>query len=534
MALVRLDTELAAGLGDRAALALSEVAEMTQRHYEHVRWLVNGRSRAVVAVVIESQDIPRKTRKLVLKSPVIDEGDIATAEFPRHHSAISEAPGDFAENHLCAPVNDPIRVGDGSWITFQEIAGKDIDAGEVLTVLLNRMLDRPGTRGDPDVEPHCDPGQFAAVCGQVVGGIMRDWVVDPLVAKPPMTVKDFLGRHVLDQMEPGGRLHHWSLEHPEDWVTVDGTADPLPNPLALCRGAFYGDKAFVRALVGRAHGDLHTDNVLVRVRPEIDGTAYHLIDTALYESDGPLTRDPVHLILYIIARSMDAISPLQQEALIKALVDPSPAPNHRLPGWLDLIVREIDRAALEWLTESGLQTEWREQWLLSLAGCSLLFLGRTSTRRQDLDWFLRLGAIAARRYMKLCPPASQSDHSATRTSELPATSSTWAGWLCQDLPDLLPVAKALNCVLEVEALRDHALRGDDRSQDYQELLRKVGGPSPLTRYGARGTEGTPVLEVYLCPLSLCDRREARTAGKAPLTCHLPRSGPQTMRQSFEA
>ena len=155
----------------------------------------------------------------------------------------------------------------------------------------------------------------------------------------------------------------------------------------------------IPALVGRCHGDLHTDNVLVRVGLVIDGTDFHLVDLALYEPGGPVTRDPVHLLLYILARRMDVISAAQQSVLIDALLAPERADAGLLPGWLADVIREVDGASLAWLKGTGLQPEWRRQRLLSLAGCAMLFLGRTSTRREDLHWFLRLAARAAAAFL---------------------------------------------------------------------------------------------------------------------------------------
>jgi len=385
--------ELAAGLGQAAATALAEIAETSGREYKPDRWLVNGRSRAKVVIVLENDRRTRASRRLVLKLSRRSDPERQPGDVLWHRQAYDTAPAAFARACLARPVYEPRRLSDGSWLTFAAIAGDDIERVEVLTVLLNAMLDH-GT-----AEPGCDPGTFARACGTVVSGILNEWTGRPRIAPEWFTVDRFLRAHLLDQMAPGGRLHTLSLRYARDEIDVPGEPRPLPSPFALARGAFFGGSPVIPALIGRCHGDLHADNVLVQVSPAIDVTKFHLVDLALYEPDGPVTRDPVHLMLYILARRMDVLSAAQQSALIDVLVSPERADARLLPGWLADVIHEVDGASLAWLEGTGLQPEFRRQRLLSLAGCAMLFLGRTSTRREDLDWFLRLAARAAKAFL---------------------------------------------------------------------------------------------------------------------------------------
>jgi len=379
---------LAAGLGGPAAAALAEFAQTCQRDYELDRWLANGRSRAPVAVVLESDHRTGSARRLVLKVTTA-----AQAEVLRQHQARAQAPAEFADAHLARYAHEPQRVGDGTWLSFQDVAGDDIESVEVLTVLFNAMLD--GSAG----EARCDPATFAGVCGAVIGGILNGWTGRPRLAPERYTVARFLHSHVLDQLAPGGRLLALSARYDRDTIEVPGEPGPLPNPFALARGTYQGATPVIPALTGRTHGDAHGDNILVRVLPEIDGTDFQLVDLALYQPDGPVTRDPVHLVLYLLARRLEVVSPAQQSALITVLLDPQRADGKLLPGWLADLIHAVDGACLAWLKGSGLQPEYRRQRLLSIAGCALLFLGRTSTRPEDHGWFLRLSARAAAAFL---------------------------------------------------------------------------------------------------------------------------------------
>jgi hypothetical protein len=248
-----------------------------------------------------------------------------------------------------------------------------------------------------------EPATFARACGDVVGGILSRWTGRPRIATQWLSVEQFLRSHVLDQMARGGRLHELSLRYADDEIDVPGEPGPMSSPFALARGTHAASTAMIPALVGRCHGDLHGDNVLIQVKPVIDGTRFHLVDLPLSEPDDPVTRDPVHLVLYILARRMDVISPAQQSALIDVLIAGAGADAGLLPGWLAELIREVNGASMAWLKGSGLQSEWRRQRLLSLVGCAMLFLGRTSTRPEDKSWFLRLAARATAAFLDATP-----------------------------------------------------------------------------------------------------------------------------------
>ena len=112
------------------------------------------------------------------------------------------------------------------------------------------------------------------------------------------------------------------------WVITaeDHALGPMPNPYRLVAGDPVVDRR-IDYLYGRSHGDLHTDNVLIpwqrprRPQP----AAFWLIDLAGYRSDAPLTRDPVALLLSVIAREMPP-KPADQQALLDFVVTPHKQP----------------------------------------------------------------------------------------------------------------------------------------------------------------------------------------------------------------
>ncbi|WP_405498028.1 hypothetical protein [Nocardia sp. NBC_00511] len=393
-----LDPELARGLDPHVAEMLAVWADLHGRHYALDRWLVNGRSRQPVAVVRETDSHKVECTMLVLKVLSAERDSLRTNEFARHRRAERDA-ADFAAAHLSTFVHDAVPVSPRQWITFQRIAANAFENTEVLTVLLRRMLGLADEIEPPHArELTCRPEVFTDACRSIVAGVLGDWAGKPyILPDQKWSPAQFFASHLFDQLEPDGRLATWSRNHPAALLTLDGEPAPLPNPFAVARGELFAD-TLIAPLTGHSHGDLHTDNALIRVRPHTDVTDYYLIDTALYDSVGPLTRDPAHLLLYIIARAMEAVSPPQQSPLIEVLLDPITGPTHLLPGWLATLIQGIHTETTSWIDKSGLAPAWRTQSHLSLAACALLFLGRTSTRPQDKPWFLRLAARATAKF----------------------------------------------------------------------------------------------------------------------------------------
>ncbi|MEU0543898.1 hypothetical protein ABZ319_28945 [Nocardia sp. NPDC005978] len=387
------------GLEPDVADCLRQWADLHKRDYELGRWLVNGRSKQPVAIVCESDQRTRRARILVVKVLSAHDDSVVNLEYARHFEAIDQSP-DFAAKHLSTFVYDAIPAPRGQWITFQTVVGGDWRNTHVLTVLLRRMLaihDEYEPSGIDRID--CSAEVFVAACRAVVGAVLREWAGPPFLppAKVKWTVAEFFHRHLFEQLTPGDRLGDWSARFPDEHL-VDDQGERLCNPFAVARGEWLGDVT-LRPLIGCTHGDLHADNALLTVHPVIDYERFYLIDTALYEKEAPVTRDPVHFVLYILARSLETIpGTIEREALIELLLDPSGAPIHLLPGWLSALIRQIDEEVRAWLGNTGLNSIWDDQYELSLAACAMLFLGRTSTRHEDKPWFLRLAAVAVTRF----------------------------------------------------------------------------------------------------------------------------------------
>ncbi|MEV6648765.1 NACHT domain-containing protein [Amycolatopsis sp. NPDC051371] len=394
----RVDAPLAARIGAAAAQALKEHGEGKGCDYSLRKWFENGRTSAIVAAVYENDNTRSRTTKLVLKTVGSADEPIEEAEFARHRLAVEEAPGNFAQAHLARLWGDPIRVGDGTWLALQEVAGEGGGEIEPMAVLLGHVLgDVPsGAAGSGAVD--IDPDGFARACGSVVGTVLHEWVGPPYT--PDVTnVAAFLRHHTGSRPTETTRLLPYARQYAGQTIELDEEPGRLVNPFALAGGTFFGQAEFPM-LSGRTHGDLHIDNVLMVAHPQVDDRKFFLIDLARYEPAGPVTRDPVHFVLHLLARHGVGKSVEHRGRLIDLLLHPEDRrAQDMLPAWVVKIVTAADSAGREWAKAPKLVDEWRVQTLLSLVGCSLRLLGRKSTKDEDRLWFLRLAARAAERFV---------------------------------------------------------------------------------------------------------------------------------------
>ncbi|WP_133150540.1 TIR domain-containing protein [Frankia canadensis] len=424
-----LDEALHDKLDAAAATALRAWCSQTTISYSLVRPLTGGRSGALVLAVLE-QDPVEGDRQLILKldRAAGEPGEPRPGEFAHQRDAVSAAP-EFAGRHLTRPVHQPISVGDGRWFVFQQVAADSLREPITLHTLLDAVLHPPrvspgapgGRAPGPrfaarvNAAPGLPPGQASAVAfaqagGAVVRSVLADWAGPPRLER--LAVPVILRRQLGHRLAPGGALWRLAAEHPGPTIAVDDEEHLLPNPFALLLDGDAGAGAGIRlpTFVGRAHGDLHVENILIPRTLRDVGGSYQLIDLARYAGDAVLTRDPTHLVLHVLARTLGDLSAPQRSATIDLLLQADAYDDALVPRWLSLFVGEVRSAAEGWARGSGLVDQWRDQMPLSLLACALMCLARPSTRPEDRGWFLRLAANASAYFLSQHAPAATQAH----------------------------------------------------------------------------------------------------------------------------
>jgi hypothetical protein len=373
------------------------------KHGTELLWpgrLMNGRSGARVVVVTEQPE-GRSPRKLVVKVCPPEDDDAEDLHEPgRHGMALRTNPA-FARKHLVGFAYEPLHVGGGVWVVFQELAGGSLDDTPPLAMLVDSVADRRRRR--LALTPVCDGTKLASICRPIVRSVLDDWGPgDGQLAD----VVTYLGWQLGQRHQPGGSVHRWVEAHGRDllrqWQRSAGSrVGRLPDPVALATDPTLTRGRKMWALLGPAHGDLQPENILLPMtRRQVRESGYRLIDLSRFAPDAPLARDPMHLLLSIVARHLGRIaSPDERDALIRLLVDPdSPSSADHVPTWIHKVTLAITSARPKWV-EKSFQPEWREQTALSLLACALVFTGRRTTPDPEREWFFRLAVAAAHTYL---------------------------------------------------------------------------------------------------------------------------------------
>ncbi|MGA5817218.1 hypothetical protein ACPC54_05060 [Kitasatospora sp. NPDC094028] len=369
----------------------SELEKWQQEHGTRIvfdRWLTPGKSSAVLAAVALTG--PVFNGKVVMK--VCPPGATTGREPGRHADALKDAPEGFADRHLVKQPVEPVSVPGGTKVMFQEIAGGSIrDVRPLSATLRGREL--------PEI------------VSVVARSILNDWNPQPTDIRR-MAARDFVLDHVgtrMDKNGPVAKLAGQLAYEPVDeqaplWVTFT-TSAAVPNVVAwLERPVWDGlDSDHVLAILGRAHGDLHADNILLPMSPVVDAAAYRLIDLSGYRADAPLSRDLTHLTLALILRELPELTERQRGVLAEFLVDPEADADAVLHVvGLGNLSNDIAEAGEVYAKQLSMPDDWQDQYLLSLAGNALLFATRDATvGSQERAWCYQLACSSLGRFFSV-------------------------------------------------------------------------------------------------------------------------------------
>lgn len=383
------------GVDEAVVDTLGEWRKRTDTKISFDKWLDQGLSGAKLASVVLSG--PEFNGKLIMK--ICPPGRRTAGEPSRHSKALNDAPA-FAEAHLVDQPIGAIDVPGGAKVMFQQVAGGNLSRMRTLSAWHGRQL----------------PELAAAVASSV----LEEWNPQPS-DMPRKSVVEWLRAHLGTLTHAGGPVAtltgHLTYE-PDDgttpqWITLpDG--EVVPNVVAwLQENEWLGlDPDHVMAILGRAHGDLHPDNILLPVIPESAAQGYRLVDLSAYEADAPLSRDLAHLALSLIIRDLPELTDVQCSAVAAFLVDPASDADYALhvAGPCNL-ANDIAQAGEKYAERLAMLDDWRDLYTLSLVANALVFATRERTiAPRERVWCYQLACTALGRLFAqrgLLSPADQ-------------------------------------------------------------------------------------------------------------------------------
>ncbi|MGW3121580.1 hypothetical protein ACWDBW_31260 [Streptomyces sp. NPDC001107] len=374
--------------GDEAVdRALAEWLHTHHAELSEAELLKTGGSGGKLVSAFVRESDPRRTGgRLIIK--LVGQSDDAAVEPRNHHAALLsrvKANEDFIDRHL-VELADISWKFDHSWLMFQRPAG---DGREVTDTLAG--VGRPQ--------------RLPRLAKEITTGLLSGWnPQDPEMdnVSAHEFVRDLLGKR-LDEKAP---LRTWIRARlgPEaeslPWFSSADAESVLPNPVLLTAGCALTDLRVRFAARGRTHGDLHPGNIMVPVREDAPADDFTLIDLSRFDERGLLARDPVHLLLSLVA---DAFLPHLEtdearSELISGLIG-TRCDGPLVPQGLARTVDEVRAAMLDWGAKRHINDGWRHQWHLSLQACALMFTARTRYLDRDRWWFYRLAAEACGAYL---------------------------------------------------------------------------------------------------------------------------------------
>ncbi|MFY1652153.1 hypothetical protein ACN27J_14810 [Solwaraspora sp. WMMB762] len=298
-------------------------------------------------------------------------------ESRRHHSALQDSPKIFRERHLTEVAFPVIRCPQNAFVIGQSLAD-GIPLGRV-------ELD-----------------QLSEACEVVWREILEGWSGRDY-NHSQSTVATLLESELGGSFKAGGWLREWALQHDllvPAFLELPGESEPLPNPWRLFSEDSPATQARVHYLVGRTHGDLHGDNILVPLHDKTVRPAdFRLIDLTTYEARAPLSRDLAALLISLCWREIGVSSPRTRQAFLTYLErDHGDSRLHdEMPGNLRKIIDALRKPTLDFVVEKGWNPEhWHRQLKVSLLAQAMLHSAYTSGPPSARRWCSRLASRLTR------------------------------------------------------------------------------------------------------------------------------------------
>lgn len=370
----------------RDGISRWQVAQQVELTLE--QWLTGGRTAAQVAVAtVTGEGIP--PRRLIVK--LCPPADGAPREPLSHRAALREAPREFREAHLVTQPFDPLFLESDWWVMFQDVAGGS----------LRRM--RP-------IAALVDSEALPTVAEVVITALLEGWNPTPQLLRTPP--RQFVRSIIGARYDGDGTLHRFS-----DEAGIDSTHEAvgfgsglrlLPNPLNWLSTSAE-EVGSLLALTGNGHGDLNLNNVLVELGVGVDAASFRLIDLSTYSGEAPLTRDPCHLLLAVVAEHLHEFTNTQRLALFESVLGawkmpgdgflPDQPDSLRLTG-LNRVASAVAEPGRVWAARSGFEDEWRDQSLLTLVGIAAFYATLGALTADQRRWFFELSCRALEEHLR--------------------------------------------------------------------------------------------------------------------------------------
>lgn len=377
-----LDPRLQSELDDDLRAGLLAWQREHGAHVVFDRLLDDGYTQArVFSVVVD--EVEGSVRKCVLKA--VPAGERGGQEPVAHATARASGPADFVDAHIVEQPYPQQASPEGGVLMFQAVAGGDMSKVRPLSTLWENS-------------------DLPTVARRIAQALLEEWDPDPSVER--MTSQDCVLAQLGRRGEPGGALDRWATAlgeaAGESTLRFETKGPALPNPLTWLADTRADQEVLVH--LGRAHGDLHLDNIFLPLGPPPVPEDFTLIDLSEFSERAPLCRDVPHLLLATIGRHLDDIPSGRRRGLVGRIIDAAVGADLG-PGTLsdrghEDLVEQLLSAGDEWARRQDMLDSWRQEQLLGVIGTALIQTSVSIHRPEVRWWYFELAAAALGRFLR--------------------------------------------------------------------------------------------------------------------------------------
>ena len=345
-----------------------------------------GRTGAYLYLVSVASSEPEKIQHFVLK---LDHKNEKTKidELKRHSTVLSQAPQDFARNHIANLAFDRIEI-DGAVAIFYSIAGQSLFQYRSLA-------------------SYQQQSQLEKIFRMTNEILLPGWntgLTFEQKVHPQKLLADWLGY----RLKPGSDIEHFleefcNIQHDTAGLMFQGSA--FPNPLVFAREPDrWGKIRHIDTIKGFQHGDLNIGNILARFsEDQAELTGYYLIDFALFKDQMPLLYDQHYLEISYLIRELSH-APVQKWVDLVSrfaeqdIIDPHQVPVELAGACTVITAGRKDFADWVQLSYPSLSDDlWGQYWLAAVAA-GLNYCNKTNITVQERLGGLIFAAAHLKRY----------------------------------------------------------------------------------------------------------------------------------------
>lgn len=316
--------------------------------------LVGGWSGAVVYLASVAWNETKRVEHCILKLDRKSK-NAKSDEVTRHHTVIEKAAPEFARAHIAELVFDRVEHA-GAMAIFYRIAGESLQKYRPLS-------------------NYEQQSQLKTIFTETNRVLLSEWngrSTFEQAVHPQKTLEKWLGF----RLDEGGNIERFIQGKAAANVAgflVNGRV--FPNPLLYARKTEpWGNVRAMDVATGFIHGDLNTNNILVRFADDKATLAgYYLIDFALFKENMPLLYDQRYLEMSYLALAMSQVAFAKCVHFLSLLAAADAPDPHKVPievSGVSAVIGSARGAFGDWVQANhpSLHDDlWGQYWLAGVA-----------------------------------------------------------------------------------------------------------------------------------------------------------------------